>query len=118
VAALTRLTASARETLWLGSETIFPSLRNNPEIDRFVKGGRQIRGTVRMVVLKELFIALAAIVLLLFVSNALLGPDELTTTSVAAAPAPAPERANLTPQERIDAVFDQFAGKKSRARIN
>jgi hypothetical protein len=112
------LTASACETLWLGNETIFPSLRNDPEIDRFVKGGRQIRGTARMVVLKELFIALAAIVLLLFVSNALLGPDELTTTSVAAAPAPAPERANLTPQERIDAVFDQFAGKKSRARIN
>jgi hypothetical protein len=69
-----------------------------------------------MVVLKELFIALAAIVLLLLVSNALLGPDELTTTSVAAAPAP--ERVNLTPQERIDAVFDQFAGKKSRARID
>jgi hypothetical protein len=69
-----------------------------------------------MVILKELFIALAAIVLLLLVSNAFLGPDQLTTTSVAAAPAQ--ERVNVTPQERINAVFDQFAGKKSRARIN
>jgi hypothetical protein len=69
-----------------------------------------------MVVLKELFIALATIVLLVLVSDALLGPDELTTTSVAAAPAP--ERVNLTPQERIDAVFDQFVSKKSRTRIN
>ena len=69
-----------------------------------------------MVILKELFIGLATIVLLLLVSNAFLGPDQLTTTSLAAAPAQ--ERANVTPQERINAVFDQFAGKKSRARIN
>ena len=39
-----------------------------------------------MQILSELFIALAAIVLLLFVSNAFLGPDALPTTSAAAAP--------------------------------
>jgi hypothetical protein len=67
-----------------------------------------------MQILSELFIALAAIVLLLFVSNALLGPDALPMYSAAAAPAQ--ERVNATPQERINAVFGQFvAGKKSRA---
>ena len=66
-----------------------------------------------MVIVRELLIALAAIVLLLFVSNAFFGSDELTTTSAAAAPAP--ERGVATPQERINAVFGQFASKKSRA---
>ena len=67
-----------------------------------------------MQILSELFIALAAIVLLLFVSNAFLGPDALPTTSAAAAPVQ--ERVNVTPQDRINAVFGQFvASKKSRA---
>ena len=66
-----------------------------------------------MQILSELFIALAAIVLLLFVSNAFLGPDALPTTSAAAAPVQ--ERVNVTPQDRINAVFGQFvASKKSR----
>jgi hypothetical protein len=67
-----------------------------------------------MQILSEMFIALAAIVLLLFVSNAFLGPDAPPTTSAAAAPVQ--ERMNVTPQERINAVFGQFvASKMSRA---
>ena len=67
-----------------------------------------------MSILRELIVALATIVLLLFISNAFLSPDALTTTSVAAAPAHEP--AFSTPQERINAVFGQFvASKKSRA---
>jgi hypothetical protein len=67
-----------------------------------------------MRILSELFIALTAIVLFLFVSQAFLGPEALPTTSAAAAPAE--ERVNVTPQERINAVFGQFvASKKSRA---
>ena len=66
-----------------------------------------------MQILSELFIAIAAIVLLLFVSNNF-GPHALPTTSAAAAPAQ--ERVNVTPQERINTVFGQFvASKKSRA---
>ena len=68
-----------------------------------------------MVILKELFIALAAIVLLLFVSNAFLGPDALPTTSAAAAPVQ--ERVNVTPQDRINAVFGQFVASKRRRAI-
>jgi hypothetical protein len=59
-----------------------------------------------MQILSELFIALAAIVLLLFVSNAFLGQDALPTTSAAAAPVQG--RVNVTPQDRINAVFGQF----------
>ena len=66
-----------------------------------------------MVILRELIIALVALVALLLVGNTFLGPAELTTTSAAAAPAQ--ERVFVTPQERINAVFGQFAGKKSRA---
>jgi hypothetical protein len=68
-----------------------------------------------MVILKELFIALAAIVLLLFVSNAFLGPDALPTTSAAAAPVQEP--VNVTPQDRINAVFGQFVASKKRRAI-
>ena len=68
-----------------------------------------------MQILSELFIALAAIVLLLFVSNAFLGPDALPTTSAAAAPVQEP--VNVTPQERINAVFGQFVASKKRRAI-
>jgi hypothetical protein len=68
-----------------------------------------------MQILSELFIALAAIVLLLFVSNAFLGPDALPTTSAAAAPVQ--ERVNVTPQDRINAVFGQFVASKKRRAI-
>jgi hypothetical protein len=67
-----------------------------------------------MPILRELIVALAAIVLLLFISNAFLETDALPTTRVAAAPTH--ESVFSTPQERINAVFGQFvASKKSRA---
>jgi hypothetical protein len=71
-----------------------------------------------MPILRELAIALVALTSLLLVSNALVGPTELATTSASAAPAQQPPTSSreLTPQQRIDAVFGQFvAVRKSRA---
>jgi hypothetical protein len=54
-------------------------------------------------------------VLLLFMSNTFLGPDALPMTSAAAAPVQG--RVNVTPQERINAVFSQFVVSKKRRAI-
>jgi hypothetical protein len=116
-------------------------LANATDPTRFIEKNRRTgaRGRGKMPIFRELTIAGAAVVLLLFISETFLGPDESHKLPwIGAAPAaterwlakdsitsrkgagqtPAEQRfsGDVTPQERISAVFDRFVpGKKSRA---